>query len=65
MFTNCFPLLGMVLDTEVQMWTRSGSGGTWVAQLVKRPTLIFGSVLDLMGGENEPCIRLCTHLEFV
>ena len=33
-------------------------GGTWVAQLVKRPTLDFGSGYDLMVWEFEPCIGL-------
>ena len=35
-------------------------GATWVAQLVKRPTLYFGSGHDLSFCEMEPCIRLCT-----
>ena len=34
--------------------------GTWVAQLVKRPTLDIGSCHDLTVCEIEPCIGLCT-----
>ena len=34
-------------------------GGTWVAQLVKRPTQDFGSGHDLIVHEFEPHIRLC------
>ena len=30
-----------------------------MAQLVKRPTLDFGSGHDLMVGEFKPCVRLC------
>ena len=30
-------------------------GGTWVAQLVKRPTLDLGSGHDLTVREFEPC----------
>ena len=31
----------------------------WVAQLVKHPTLDFGSGHDLAVHEIKPCIRLC------
>ena len=34
--------------------------GTWVAQLVKRQTLDFGSGHDLVVHEVEPRVRLCT-----
>ena len=37
-----------------------GWGGAWVAQLVKCPTLDFGSGHDLRVHEIEPCIGLCT-----
>ena len=33
---------------------------TWVAQLVKRLTLGFGSGYDLMVCEFKPHVRLCT-----
>ena len=33
-------------------------GGTWVAQLVKHPTLDFSSGHDLTVCGIEPCIRL-------
>ena len=33
--------------------------GTWVAQLVMRPTLDFGSGHDLTVHGIEPCVRLC------
>ena len=33
--------------------------GAWVAQLVKRPTLDFGSGQDLTVPEIEPCVGLC------
>ena len=36
--------------------------GAWVAQLVKRPTLIFGSGHDLAVQGIEPRIRLCADL---
>ena len=35
---------------------------TWVAQLVKRPTLDSGSGHDLAVCGFEPCIRLCTDM---
>ena len=35
------------------------SRGAWVAHLVKRPTLGFGSGRDLTVREFEPRIRLC------
>ena len=34
--------------------------GLWVAQSVKQLTLGFGSGHDLMFGETEPHVRLCT-----
>ena len=37
----------------------SSSGGTWVAQSVKRPTLDFSSGHDLTVRGFEPCLRLC------
>ena len=36
-------------------------GGTWVSQLVKRPTLDFSSGQDLRVLGFEPCARLCTN----
>ena len=33
--------------------------GLWVAQLVKHPTLDFGSGHDLTVCEFEPCVRHC------
>ena len=35
--------------------------GAWVAQVVKRLTLGFGSTHDLMGHETEPQIGLCAR----
>ena len=34
--------------------------GAWVAQLVERPILIFGSDHDLMVHGIEPCVGPCT-----
>ena len=36
-------------------------GGAWVAQLVKRLTLCFGSGHDLVVPETEPHIGLCAN----
>ena len=38
---------------------KSPPGGSLVAQLVKHPTLGFGSGHDLTVCEFEPCVRLC------
>ena len=38
---------------------KQASRGTWVAQLVKHPTLDLGSSHDLVVPKFEPCIRLC------
>ena len=35
--------------------------GTWVAQLVERPTLGFGLGQDLVYCEMEPHVGLCTQ----
>ena len=35
-----------------------GSRGAWVAHLAERPTLDFGSGLDLIGHGFEPSIKL-------
>ena len=32
--------------------------GTWVAHLVKHPTLDFGSGHEVMVSEIEPCVRI-------
>ena len=48
---------------NVTVYTRSGYGGAWVAQLVKRPTLDFGSGHDLMAHEIEPHVGLCADSE--
>ena len=41
----------------------TSSWGTWVAQLIKQPTLGFGSGHDLTVCEFEPRIRLCADSE--
>ena len=42
---------------EKSIWLR-GSGGAWVAQLVKRPTVDLGSGHDLTVDEFEPHVGL-------
>ena len=44
---------------EANTGTFAGVGGTWMAQLVKHPTLDFGSGHDLMVHEIEPRMGHC------
>ena len=49
----------MIESSRYHQSDQFGVWGTWVAQLVKRPTLGFSSSHDLMVHEIEPCISLC------
>ena len=48
----------MPQNVLLDIYLNSGSGGTWVAQLVERPTLGFGSGHNLPAYEIKPHIRL-------
>ena len=50
----------MCVYTQTHTHTHTHTyGGTWVAQLVKHPTLVFGSGHDLAVWESELRAGLC------
>ena len=56
----CISLLSIHFHSEVSVKILVYFGGARVAQLVKHPTLDFGSGHDLTVHEFEPHVKFCT-----
>ena len=60
--SHCIVQLKLILHCMLTNWNLNKNlRGTWVAQLVKGPTLDFGSGHDLMVRVIEPHVSLCAR----